>query len=399
MTEADDEREFREELITESRRVRIPSLPLRVFTMFVGEDDDDENVTDDEYHDYLPPDIPADERDAAHARRGAIMMAANQVVERCLTDLQDIEFDDDGLPDPDLADGSFVYEEFPRRHRYAYNLAFFRNILVTAVKVAYDLANPSGESAACTAEEIIRKAIGELALELCDLAGLEQPWLHPDEYLLEDLDFEALYEHDMDGIENDPGLQARIGIEVSPIEHWFSPFNDTRIVHPYTETALEEIALHDLLTRFGDTGGMRALDNDKVVDSPAPLTTMAPGSDVVALARQAATGQNPDSWVPDATDPEGSYAALLDACARSDDGSGWITWEPFVGADTVRTEAVVSLTPHRHFPVGDDEPWIWAAIGHGRLLAIPLQVVVSYRPDSEVGRRWNSGVDLFGAER
>ncbi|RSM82749.1 hypothetical protein DMH04_24295 [Kibdelosporangium aridum] len=60
MTEADDEREFREELIAESHRVRIPSLPLRVFTMYVGEDDDEENIADDEYHDYLPPDIPAD---------------------------------------------------------------------------------------------------------------------------------------------------------------------------------------------------------------------------------------------------------------------------------------------------------------------------------------------------
>jgi hypothetical protein len=393
VTEADDEREFREALIAESRRVRIPSLPLRVFTMYFS-DDDDENVADDEYHDYLPGDIPADERDAAHARRGAIMIAANQVVERCIADVTNVEFDDDGLPDPDLAEGSFVYEEFPLRHRYAYTIAFFHNILVTAVKVAYDLANPWGESAACTAEEIIRKAIGDLALALCELAGLEQPWLHPDEYFLEDLDFEALYEQDMDGIEDDPGLQARTGIEVSRVEHWFSPFNDTRIVHPYVETALEEYALHDLLARCDNTDEMRAIHTNDVVDSPAPLTTLAPGSEVVALARQAAAGTDPDLWIPDATNPEGSYAALLAACARSDDGSGWITWEPFDGADTVRTEGVVSLTPHRHFPVGEDEPWIWAAIGRGRLLAIPLRVVVSYRPDSDVRRRWNDSLAL-----
>ncbi|MBE1467359.1 hypothetical protein [Kibdelosporangium phytohabitans] len=397
MTEPDDERQFRQGLINDSCRVRIPSLPLRVFTLYAG-DDDDENVTDDEYHDYLPADIPADERDAAHARRGAMMAAANQVVERCITDLQDVEFDDDGLPDSDLADGSFVYEEFPPRHRYAYNLAFFRNATVTAVKVAYDLANPGGEPAACTAEEIIRQAIGELALQLCELAGLEQPWLHPEEYFLEDLDFEALYEQDMDGIEEDPGLQARLGIDVSPVEHWFSPFNDTSIVHPYTETTPEEHVLHDLLARFSKASDMRALDTADVVDSPAPLTTMAPGSDVVALARQAATGTAPDLWVPNSSDPESSYTALLTACDRSDGGSGWMTWEPFADADTVRTEAVVSLTPHRHFPVGEDEPWIWAAIGRGRLLAIPLRVVVSYRPDSAVGRRWNTGADLFGPE-
>ena len=46
------------------------------------------------------------------------------------------------------------------------------------------------------------------------------------------------------------------------------------------------------------------------------------------------------------------------------------------------------LTAHRHFPVGDDEPWVHAAVGGGRFLAIPLRFVASYQPDPHVRTRW-----------
>jgi hypothetical protein len=55
----------------------------------------------------------------------------------------------------------------------------------------------------------------------------------------------------------------------------------------------------------------------------------------------------------------------------------------------VRTDPVVMLTPRRHFPVGDDEPWLSAAVGGNHILAVPLRFVVSYRPDPDVRRQWN----------
>lgn len=75
-----------------------------------------------------------------------------------------------------------------------------------------------------------------------------------------------------------------------------------------------------------------------------------------------------------------------------------MTWEPYQHADIVRTDPVVSLTPHRHFPVGDDQPWVWAAVGGGRLLAVPLDVVVSYLPDSEVRQRWNDAFSFLATD-
>lgn len=81
------------------------------------------------------------------------------------------------------------------------------------------------------------------------------------------------------------------------------------------------------------------------------------------------------------------FAALVTA-AEADKGSGWLEWEPHDGADSIRAEPVVVLTAHRHFPFGDDEPWVHAAVGGGRFLAIPLRFVVSYRPDPEIRERW-----------
>ena len=47
-----------------------------------------------------------------------------------------------GLPDPEDAEESFVYEWFPERHRGAYDEGFFPKVMVTAVKVAADLGGP-----------------------------------------------------------------------------------------------------------------------------------------------------------------------------------------------------------------------------------------------------------------
>lgn len=118
-------------------------------------------------------------------------------------------------------------EWFPGRHGDAYGEDFFRKAMVTAVQVAADLADPRGGPASCTAEEIVRHAVGAIAGELCEAAGLGKPWLDPDEYLLEDADFEFLYGEDMDGLENDPGMRAALNIDVSPVQDWFSPFNSS----------------------------------------------------------------------------------------------------------------------------------------------------------------------------
>ena len=225
-------------LVAAAGKARHPDLVLWRFVADMDVLPDADEISED--------DVPVHERQPAGLRRAALLVAAVEVVDRCIDDLQLIRFGDDQRPDADEAEDSFVYEWFPERHRGAYDEDFFRKVIVTAVQVAADLADPQGGPASCTAEEIIRHAVGVMAGELCEAAGLGRPWLDPDEYLLEDADFEFLYGKDMDGVEDDPGMQAALGIDVPPVQDWFSPFNSSRIVHPYLETAPRAPVLHDL---------------------------------------------------------------------------------------------------------------------------------------------------------
>jgi hypothetical protein len=365
-------------LLAAAGKARHPSLSLARFVADVDTLPKDGHFSDD--------DVPSGERESARLRRAALIVAAMDVVDRCIDDLQSNEFGDGQLPDAEDAKDSFVYEWFPQRHRRTYDEGFFRKVMVTAVQVAADLANPEGSDASCTAEEIVRHAVGTIAGEICEAAGLGEPWISPDEYLLEDTDFEFLYSEDTDGLEDDPGAQAAIGIEVLPPRDWFAPFNDSRVVHPYAETPSSTASLHDLYQRLGPNDGPHDSLADHITDASEPIASMAAGSEIVALARQTATSSVDGRWIPDDVGREASFAALVLAAAPCR-GSGWLDWEPYDGAGSVRAEPVIQLTPHRHFPFGDDEPWVDAAIGHGRSLAIPLRFVVSYRADPNVRER------------
>jgi hypothetical protein len=275
--------------------IRHPALILSCFT---PSSVDEDAVLDD---DDIAPDVPPEEVDDARLRRAALAVAAVSVVERCLDDLAELSFDDDGMPDPEEAEDSFVYEHFPPRHRRAYNEAFFRKVLVTAVKVSQDLADPHGGPAACTVEEILRSSIGREAVVLREEAKLGIPCVHPDEILLEDVDFECYYDDDMDGLEGDPAHQVAIQVELPDVADWFTPFNDSRIVHPYARTEPSgEHELHDLRRRFRKLSAeaQEAL-KDAAIDDPAPLVGFEASSDVVMLARTAAVAAGAREWVAD----------------------------------------------------------------------------------------------------
>ena len=346
-------------------RARHPALEIDGFTDDDGEEGDIELRPEQEL--------------LVRRRRATVIYAANLVVNECLDDQQRLEWDEDtGLPvvDGDLGD-SFVWRFFPPRFRGAYDAVFFRRVLVTAVKVGYDLAREDGGSPACIGEELVINAICQMAERVMDEAGLGRPWSELTEMLLEDLDFEYLFDAEMDGIESDPSTQRDMGMWVPDVSDWFAPFNDA-VVHPFAETVAtgpEEYDLSRLLR--DDADAERQARNPAVVDDPAPITGLAPVSDIVAIAR-AAESQAPDgTWVADSSAPESSFAAVVEAAKVA--SSGWLTWEPHEGADIVRTDRVIVFQPHRHFPVGPDQPWAEVAISQV-VMYVPLSAVVSFRP-------------------
>lgn len=216
-------------LAATAHRARHPAAPLAHFAA-----DPVELLEDFDGEDEADLDLPPAALEEARRRQAALLVAATGIIDRCIDDLRELEFGDDGLPDPDQAEESFVFERFPARHRASYDEVFFRKVLVTVVKVAQDLADPNGEPAACTAEEIVRDAVIDEALRLCEAAGLGRPWLHPSETLLEDTDFEYLFAADMDGHRGRPraaGRSRRLHPQRRRLVHTIQPRPDRPPVH------------------------------------------------------------------------------------------------------------------------------------------------------------------------
>ncbi len=143
-------------LLAAAGKVRHPALRLGYFAAGPEAVADDEDAFTDDPGD--EENVAAEEREPARMRRAAVLVAALDIVDACIDDVQVLFFGEDHRPDPDDAEGSFVFAWFPPCHRAAYDETFFRKVLVTAVKVAADLADPEGGAAAYTAEEIIRHA-------------------------------------------------------------------------------------------------------------------------------------------------------------------------------------------------------------------------------------------------
>jgi len=354
-------KELRQELERVADRARHPSLELGRFTTDAHFDGTDDELT-----------VPKREQRAARLRRAALILAANAIFEECLEDyceLDDLD-GDDAFPLRG-ADDTFVYRFFPPRFRRAYDRRFFADVVATVAKVGYDLASPDGGLPACIAEEITLNGIFEYARQIMDAAQLGQPWMDLSEMLLEDVDFEMLFADDLDGIEHDPALQRGLGVWVPDVRDWFAPFNAVRV---------------------GDD--IERVHDPVVVDGPEPVGGLDAISGIVALAREHARGiGEPDDWIADPADPEGSMAACEQAAKVS--SSGWLTWEPHEGADMTRTDAVVMFRPHRHFPAGKDQPWAEVATT-GVVMFVPLAAVVSYRPDPAVRRSWEQAFSGLG---
>lgn len=346
-------------------RARHPALSLERFA-----DDYDEDETP----------LTAAQLLVARRRRAAVVFAANSVIDHCMWDLQRIDWGGEVGPPQDTIElqESFVWRFFPPRFRSRYTRQFFANVLVTAAKVGHDLARPDAGEPACSAEEIILNAVCRMADTVMEAAAVGRPWMDLTEMLLEDLDFQYLFERDTDGIEDDPAAQRDLGMWVPGVDDWFAAFNESRFPHPYVETEEAGPRAHDLLPLIRDD----VLDA-AIIDDPRPITSLDPASEAVALAR-AAADPTVEAWIADASAPESSFADLVDVAARS--MCGWLTWEPHEGADAVRKQGVIIFRPHRHFPVGADQPWAEVSISRG-FMYVPLSAVVAYTPDPEVRER------------
>jgi hypothetical protein len=378
-------------------QVRHPALGL--YSFLAGPVEVDETVEEPDEADLLSAGATLEDLQRARLRRAAVLYTANLIIARCLEDLTLQQWDPDTLlpitdPDTQEVEESFVWDFFPPRFRHTYTREFHTKVLITASKVAYDLARPDGRHAACIAEELILNAICRLVELPWDLAGLGRPWLNPSEDLLEDTDFDLLFHADMDGIEADPAAQADHAMWIPGPADWFTPFNDERVVHPYCQTEPSTPVANDLHPLL-DEDSYDQLHDPAVVDDRRPITGLTPISDAVAQARAEHGRDSGHGWVPDHTNPEHSFAEGATIVAGA--VSGWLTWQPTQGNDLIRTQPVIQFALHRHFPVGRDQPWAAVAITTS-MLCVPLSAVVAFRPDPAVREDWNQKMSKLLSE-
>jgi hypothetical protein len=217
---------------------------------------------------------------------------------------------------------------------------------------------------------------------LLDLTDLGQGWTGLAEYLFEDLDFQFLFDADMDGVEADPLAHKTSGIEVSPLADWFVPFNVDSRVHPYAVDRRERAPeLFDLTPTDADDS---LTDPAGPWQAPGSVDGLAPISDLVADARrEARTRPAAEEWIPDESDTTRSFAEL----ASRPRLSGFLTQQTGPGGDITEVP-VLSFTPHPAHPTTGTA---WAEVFYfsGRI-ELPLAAVVSFRPDTSVRARWEA---------
>jgi hypothetical protein len=364
--------------------VRHPVLTLDLFTRHHRSDDSDESLDDEPFEDEpddeaIAQSLDPDELRAARRRRGALLFAANLVFDRILDDL--VISDEQRKR---LGEERFVDEYLPPQYRQRYDAPFVRKLLATAAKVSQDLSTADYSYPGCTAEELVLSMIVQQWQVLLDLTELGQSWTDLSEYLFEDADFEYLFEPEMDGVENDPLVHKTSGIEVNPVDDWFVPFNVESRVHPYAVDLFERGSnLYDL-TLVGADGHRTITRPEPLEEMPSEVAGMTPISELVAAARRdARTRQSGEEWIPDESDPAGSFAEL----ATRPLVSGLLTLQ--TGPDGEITEVpVLWFAPH---PVHPATGTAWAEVSyfHGRT-ELPLAAVVSFRRDPSVREGWEA---------
>lgn len=359
-------------------QVRHPVLSLDLFVDISVRDGvpaSDEELTDADVERRLD----ADAVRRARQRRGALLFAANLIFGRLSDDL--IALADGTLNDDEIP---VTQEHFPSRFHHAYDLDFHRKLLATTAKVALDLARPEYTYPACTAEELVLNAILREWRSLLEIADLADFWAGDlSEYLLEDLDFEYLFDDQMDGIEGDPLAHKTAGMDVRGVEDWFVPFNSDRVVHPYAvDLVAREAELYDL-TNVDPDGGRELTRVEPVTSMPGNVSGLGPITDLVGLARAAMreSAHSSGLWIPDEGDAASSFAALL----RLTPASGILTLQAGPGQE-ISEVPVLSFLPQPAHP-SNGEPWAEVMYMSGRS-ELPLAAVVSFEVDPTVKARW-----------
>lgn len=138
--------------------------------------------------------------------------------------------------DPESEENVFR-DLLPRRYTSFYNPIFLKKFFVSFLTVSYKLALSEGSDTliACTAEEIALHILIERASAVLEMEGIESDFDAFEDMVLQDVDFEFLYEPESEWIDEKKNRDELGMANLHPSE-WFKPFlNAAMPIHPYCQ--------------------------------------------------------------------------------------------------------------------------------------------------------------------
>ncbi|MCL6613814.1 MAG: hypothetical protein K6U03_04215 [Firmicutes bacterium] len=124
-------------------------------------------------------------------------------------------------------DETWMSQFLPKKFRIQYDLCFAKRFLDTLLVVIWKLNDDDCWTLNSVAEEMAMAAIIKQAESLAEQKdiGFDSNYLY--DGLFEDVDFELLFEPEMDGIEDDKVINRIMRYANLCFEDWFKPFRGT----------------------------------------------------------------------------------------------------------------------------------------------------------------------------
>lgn len=201
-------------------------------------------MTEDQKADYDPEYLEelAGLSDDERARRlhqarliaGIIAMASVTMIDHLFDDLETIsELDEITAA---AIEETWVLHRLPPRFAHKYDPGFIRKFVVVTADLTGALARTWREPD-CVAAELALKCLLDEAEAIEGLYQLDLPvWRNDlEDQLVQDFDYDLLYDMSLDGFEDDSELLKEQGIVPMRFEHWFKPFNEAYSVPPFAQ--------------------------------------------------------------------------------------------------------------------------------------------------------------------
>lgn len=166
---------------------------------------------------------------------GALWSASVIMVDQLFDDLRTVS----ELTEITPADinGTRVLDNLPARFAHHYGPLFVQKFIVVTADLTASLAR-SWRSPDCVAAELAVRCLLDETETVVELHGLDVPerWRQNlEDMMVQDFDYDMLYDRSLDGFEDDQQFLDDFRITPMRFEDWFKPFTDQYAVPPYVQ--------------------------------------------------------------------------------------------------------------------------------------------------------------------